>query len=211
MTDTRRRQTTSGHYRYSSTARQATPGPLWRPPECAFQAAGRGFKSCQAQQVKALLSPRLIQQGSQWSRPRLVTQAMGRRRGQGEDSIYWDSSKNRYVGAASQGFSPAGRRIRRKVTGRTRAEVRDKLRELHLQAGSRLLQAWPRQQLVRPSSVKRRLPAGSPSMTPVGCVSCTDLGTGRPPGAPFVPKPTLFVVALRSANRLSSTNLCRLN
>jgi integrase len=67
-----------------------------------------------------------------------VTQARGRRRGQGEDSIYWDSSKNRYVGAVSQGFSPAGRRIRRKVTGRTKAEVRDKLRELHLQVDSGL-------------------------------------------------------------------------
>jgi integrase len=67
-----------------------------------------------------------------------VTQAKGGRRGQGEDSIYWDSSKNRYVGAMSQGFSPAGTRIRRKVTGRTKAEVRDKLRELHLQVGGGL-------------------------------------------------------------------------
>ena len=56
-----------------------------------------------------------------------------RRRGQGEDSIYWDESKNRYVGAVSLGFSPAGTRIRKKVTGRTKTEVRDKLRELHQQ------------------------------------------------------------------------------
>jgi len=56
-----------------------------------------------------------------------VTQAEGKRRGQGEDSICWDSSKNRYVGAVSLGFSPAGTRIRRKVTGRTKAEVRVKL------------------------------------------------------------------------------------
>jgi integrase len=67
-----------------------------------------------------------------------VRQATGGRRGQGEDSIYWDSSKNRYVGAVSQGFGPGGRRIRRKVTGRTKAEVRDKLRELHLQVDSGL-------------------------------------------------------------------------
>jgi hypothetical protein len=59
-----------------------------------------------------------------------VTQARSKRRGQGEDSIYRDSSKNRYVGAASLGFSPTGTRIRRKVTGRTKAEVRGKLREL---------------------------------------------------------------------------------
>jgi hypothetical protein len=55
-----------------------------------------------------------------------VTQAKGQRRGQGEDSIYWDSSKNRYVGAVSLGFSSGGTRIRRKVTGRTKAEVRDR-------------------------------------------------------------------------------------
>jgi integrase len=67
-----------------------------------------------------------------------VTQANGKRRGQGEDSIYWDSSKNRYVGAVSQGFSPAGGRIRRKVTGRTKAEVRGKLKELHQQVDSGL-------------------------------------------------------------------------
>ena len=67
-----------------------------------------------------------------------MTQVQGKRRGQGEDSIYSDSSKNRYVGAVSQGFSPVGRRIRRKVTGRTKAEVRDKLRELHLQVDSGL-------------------------------------------------------------------------
>ena len=53
-----------------------------------------------------------------------MTQAISRRRGQGEDSIYWDSSKNRYTGAVSLGFSPAGTRIRKKVTGRTKTEVR---------------------------------------------------------------------------------------
>jgi hypothetical protein len=67
-----------------------------------------------------------------------MTQAKGARRGQGEDSIYWESSKNRYVGAVSLGFSPAGTRVRRKVTGRTKAEVRDKLRELHQEVNSGL-------------------------------------------------------------------------
>jgi hypothetical protein len=63
-----------------------------------------------------------------------LTQAsLSKRRGQGEDSIYWDESKNRYIGAVSLGFSPSGARIRKKVTGRTKAEVRDKLRELHRQ------------------------------------------------------------------------------
>jgi hypothetical protein len=60
------------------------------------------------------------------------------RLGWGEDSIYWDSSRNRYVGAVSLGFSPSGTPIRRKVTGRTKAEVRDRLRELHQEVGSGL-------------------------------------------------------------------------
>jgi integrase len=67
-----------------------------------------------------------------------ITHATSKRRGQGEDSIYWDESKNRYVGAVSLGFSPAGTRIRKKVTGRTKTEVRDKLRDLHKQVDTGL-------------------------------------------------------------------------
>jgi hypothetical protein len=54
-----------------------------------------------------------------------------RRRGHGEDAIYFDATKNRYVGAVSLGFGPDGKRSRRKVTGRTKQEVRDKLKALH--------------------------------------------------------------------------------
>jgi len=60
-----------------------------------------------------------------------MTQTTGKRRGHGEDSIYWDASRNRYIGAVDLGVSPAGTRIRKKVSGRTKVEVRDKLRELH--------------------------------------------------------------------------------
>jgi hypothetical protein len=54
-----------------------------------------------------------------------------RRRGHGEDAIYFDVAKNRFVGAISVGFGPGGKRIRRKVTGKTKAEVRDKLKAAH--------------------------------------------------------------------------------
>jgi integrase len=54
-----------------------------------------------------------------------------RRRGHGEDAIYFDAAKNRYVGAVSLGFGPEGKRSRRKVFGRTKQEVRDKLKVLH--------------------------------------------------------------------------------
>lgn len=50
--------------------------------------------------------------------------------GNGEDSIYWDESKQRWVGAVSLGYSPSGKRRRPKVYGRTKTEVRGKLREL---------------------------------------------------------------------------------
>jgi integrase len=55
------------------------------------------------------------------------TQISGRR-GHGEDSIYLDASRGRYVGAISLGYRSDGTRIRRKVTGRTKQEVRDKLK-----------------------------------------------------------------------------------
>ena len=60
-----------------------------------------------------------------------MTDSTARRRGHGEDAIYFDASKNRYIGAVSIGFAPDGKRTRRKVSGRTKAEVRDKLKALH--------------------------------------------------------------------------------
>jgi hypothetical protein len=60
-----------------------------------------------------------------------MTDTTTRRRGHGEDAIYFDAAKNRYVGAISVGFGPDGKRIRRKVTGRTKTEVRDKLKVAH--------------------------------------------------------------------------------
>jgi len=62
---------------------------------------------------------------------RPLTPPAGKRRGSGEDSIYFDPDRNRYAGAVSLGFGDGGRRLRRKVTGKTKAEVRRKLKELH--------------------------------------------------------------------------------
>jgi integrase len=53
------------------------------------------------------------------------------RRGRGEDAIYFAAEKNRYVGSVSLGYGPAEKRIRRKVFGKTKQEVRDKLKALH--------------------------------------------------------------------------------
>jgi integrase len=63
-----------------------------------------------------------------------MTALTGKRRGRGEDSIYWDDAKSCYVGAVSLGYSPSGTRIRKRVMARTKTEVREKLKELHQQA-----------------------------------------------------------------------------
>jgi len=65
-----------------------------------------------------------------------MTVVSAKRRGRGEDSIYWDEAKSCYVGAVSLGYSPSWTRVRKKVMGRTKTEVRDKLRELHQQVES---------------------------------------------------------------------------
>lgn len=53
------------------------------------------------------------------------------RRGWGDDAIYWVADRKRYVGAVSLGFGPDGKRIRKVVTGKTKQEVKDKLKDLH--------------------------------------------------------------------------------
>ncbi len=65
------------------------------------------------------------------------------RRGYGDDAIYFDHSGDcrdarhhkgctgRWRGAVSLGFGADGKRIRRKVGGHTRQEVKDRLEELH--------------------------------------------------------------------------------
>ena len=45
--------------------------------------------------------------------------------------IYFDAPESQYAGAISLGFGQDGKRIRRKVTGRTKQDVRDKLKALH--------------------------------------------------------------------------------
>jgi len=56
---------------------------------------------------------------------------MSGRRGNGEDSVYRDG--DRWRGAISLGYDAAGKRVRKKVSGRTRAETVDKLRSLRRQ------------------------------------------------------------------------------
>src|SRR6516162_6769883 len=78
------------------------------------------------------------------------------RRGYGEDGIYFDhrddcrdsthhrTCAGRWRGVVSLGFDADGKRIRRKVSGQTKAEVKDKLKALHseLDAGIRTTAAY---------------------------------------------------------------------
>ena len=66
-----------------------------------------------------------------------------KRRGWGEDSIYFDHASEcrdpehhrgcvgRWRGSVSLGFGPDGKRVRRKVGGRTKTEIKDKLELVH--------------------------------------------------------------------------------
>jgi integrase len=94
-----------------------------------------------------------------------------KRRGHGEDSIFFDAERNRYVGSISLGYGPDGRRLRRKVSGRTKQEVRDKLRGVHVEldaglkgAGSytvgQAVDDWLRDGLDEVSERTRKLYAG---------------------------------------------------
>jgi integrase len=62
-----------------------------------------------------------------------------KRRARGEDSIFYDRSRNRWTGTITVGWKPDGRRDRITVRGRTKTEVKDKLRAKHteLAAGIR--------------------------------------------------------------------------
>src|SRR5260370_42102572 len=82
--------------------------------------------------------------------------AEAKRRGYGEDGVYFDhrgdcrdsvhhkSCSGRWRGVVSLGFDAGGKRIRKKVSGQTKAAVKAKLKALHseLEAGIRTTAAY---------------------------------------------------------------------
>jgi integrase len=95
------------------------------------------------------------------------------------------------VGAVSLGFTPDGKRIRRKVSGRTKQEVRDKLRALHgeLDAGIRsstgytvllAVEDWLREGLDGRSERTRKLYTGllEPVLEIIGAKPLRELTAG---------------------------------
>ena len=113
------------------------------------------------------------------------------RRGRGEDAIYFAAAKNRYVGSVSLGYGPDGKRIRRKVFGKTKQEVRDRLKALHqeLNAGVKssrtysvreAVEDWLREGLDGTSEPTRTLYEGllEPVLEMIGARPLRDLSAG---------------------------------
>ena len=73
------------------------------------------------------------------------------RRGRGDDGISWDKINKCHVGTVSLGYDATGKRIRRTVRGRTKAEVKGKLDALHdeIKAGIRTPATYTVEQCVR--------------------------------------------------------------
>ncbi|WP_328414267.1 site-specific integrase [Micromonospora sp. NBC_00389] len=54
---------------------------------------------------------------------------MTTRRARGEGGLHWDEARQRWIATITVGYTPAGKRIVRKGSGRTKTEARTKLRE----------------------------------------------------------------------------------
>ena len=113
------------------------------------------------------------------------------RRSRGEDAIYFAAAKNRYVGSVSLGYGPDGRRIRRKVSGKTKQEVRDKLKARHQELNARVrssrtytvrrtVEDWLREGLDGTSERTRTLYEGllEPVLEMIGARPLRDLSAG---------------------------------
>jgi integrase len=54
---------------------------------------------------------------------------MTKRRSRGDGGLHWDEARQRWIASVTVGYTPAGKRIVRKGSGKTKTEARDKLRE----------------------------------------------------------------------------------
>jgi integrase len=53
-----------------------------------------------------------------------------RRRGRGEGGLYWDDKRQRFIAEVTIGYTPAGKRIVRRGSGKTKTEARAKLKQV---------------------------------------------------------------------------------
>ncbi|MEO3787160.1 site-specific integrase [Actinocorallia sp. B10E7] len=54
---------------------------------------------------------------------------MSKRRARGDGGLHWDESRQRWIATVTTGYTPAGKRIVRKASGRTKTEAKQKLKE----------------------------------------------------------------------------------
>jgi integrase len=129
---------------------------------------------------------------------------MSARRGWGEDGIFFEhvadapcnderhrNCAGRWRGVVSLGFGPDGKRIRRKVSGKTKSVVQDRLKKLHdeLESGvrstpnytvRRAAEDWLRDGLVgrSPKTIKKNENVLAPILTAIGGRRLRDLTAG---------------------------------
>jgi hypothetical protein len=49
---------------------------------------------------------------------------MTRRRGRGKGGVHWDEKRQRFIASVTVGYTPAGKRIVRRGSGKTEAQAR---------------------------------------------------------------------------------------
>jgi hypothetical protein len=100
------------------------------PVVCIQKARGSSPLSSTGQRPNAILKASKQSQTKSQSRRTIRHMTATARRGHGEGSVYRDAVNGTWVGAISLGWRPDGSRIRSKATGRTKTEVREKLKKL---------------------------------------------------------------------------------
>ena len=55
---------------------------------------------------------------------------MASRRSRGDGGLHFDQARQRWIASASVGYTPAGKRIVRRGSGRTKTEAKTKLKEI---------------------------------------------------------------------------------
>jgi integrase len=55
---------------------------------------------------------------------------MTKRRSRGDGGLHWDEKRQRWIAAITVGYTPAGKRIIRKGSGKTKTEAKNKLKEI---------------------------------------------------------------------------------
>jgi hypothetical protein len=53
-----------------------------------------------------------------------------KRRSRGDGGLHWDESRQRWIASVTVGYTPAGKRIVKKASGKTKTAAKDKLKQI---------------------------------------------------------------------------------